>query len=130
MGELEERQAAPPRRTWGASRLAPELCTPPALPTPLPCDSCEARAKAGLLGGTQWPGHTPAGGQGLSSRGQTHIGQLLSHTCWYFNTHGERPTDGRQGREVPQRERGLHTAAEGGGKAGAPEPGCPANSPD
>lgn len=49
-------------------------------PHPLSRDRCEARAKAGLLGGHSGPAARRLGRQGLSPEAG-HTGQLLSHTC-------------------------------------------------
>lgn len=67
------------------------------------CDSCELRAREGLLGRTQCPGHTLAGESsafiqrpGIFPR-RAH-GRLLRRVCCYFNTHTKFPKDKMQGR--------------------------------
>lgn len=113
------RQAAlPGARTCAA--FGPKLCAPPPLPTPCPATAVRRGPRWASSGGHSGPAARRLGRQGLSPEAG-HTGQLLSHTCWYFNTHGERPTD----RAGPR-----GSAESAAGKWGPPGLGRPANSPD
>lgn len=120
-GELEGATGrASCREPARALHSAPELCAPPPLPTPCPATAVRRGPRRASSGGPSGPAARRLGRQGLSPEAG-HTGQLLSHTCWYFNTHGERPTD----RAGPR-----GSAESAAGKWGPPGLGRPANSPD